>query len=280
MDTSVPQAEPLLTADEEVALALQIEAGILAAAALDRGERPHGATVEELGWLVAAGARARRRYVEANLRLVSMVAHQAGQRVGLPDADLFQEGCLGLMTAVDRYDCRRGSRFATYGLLWIRAFTGAASARLLGSLNLPTSRATQLRHARGIEAVLAQELGRLPTAGEVATALGRSTDWTSRLLTHERPQGLDEVDDIAADDPGLEEVLGERVAPVDLIGLVEGFERRVLELRLGFGGDPLTYAEVARQLGVTGNRVRRAERRALERLREVCPQGERERLAG
>ena len=280
MDTSVPQAEPLLTADEEVALALQIEAGILAAAALDRGERPHGATVEELGWLVAAGARARRRYVEANLRLVSMVAHQAGQRVGRPDADLFQEGCLGLMTAVDRYDCRRGSRFATYGLLWIRAFTGAASARLLGSLNLPTSRATQLRHARGIEAVLAQELGRLPTAGEVATALGRSTDWTSRLLTHERPQGLDEVDDIAADDPGLEEVLGERVAPVDLIGLVEGFERRVLELRLGFGGDPLTYAEVARQLGVTGNRVRRAERRALERLREVCPQGERERLAG
>ena len=280
MDTSVPQAEPLLTADEEVALALQIEAGILAAAALDRGERPHGATVEELGWLVAAGARAGGRLAAANLGWASLGAHPAGQRGGRPDADLFQEGCLGLMTAVDRYDCRRGSRFATYGLLWIRAFTGAASARLLGSLNLPTSRATQLRHARGIEAVLAQELGRLPTAGEVATALGRSTDWTSRLLTHERPQGLDEVDDIAADDPGLEEVLGERVAPVDLIGLVEGFERRVLELRLGFGGDPLTYAEVARQLGVTGNRVRRAERRALERLREVCPQGERERLAG
>ncbi len=218
--------------------------------------------------------------MEANLRLVSMTAHQAARSAGLPDADLFQEGCLGLMIAVDRYDCRRGSRFATYGLLWIRAFTGAASARLLGTMNLPTSRATQLRHARGIEAVLAQELGRLPSAAEVAAALGRSTDWTSRLLTHEQPRGLDEVDDIAAADHDLDEVLGERVASVDLMGLLEGFERRVLELRLGFGGEPQTYAEVARVLGVTANRVRRAERRALEQLREVCPQRERERLAG
>lgn len=279
MDTSNPRAASLLTAEEEVALSLQIEAGVLAADALARGEHPYGATADELRWLVGAGEQARQRYVEANLRLVAMVAHQAGQRAGLPDADLFQEGCLGLMMAVDRYDCRRGSRFATYGLLWIRALTGAASARLLGSLNLPTSRATQLRHARGIEAVLAQELGRLPSAGEVAVALGRSSDWTSRLLTHEQPCGLDEIDDVAAPDPGLEEILGESTA-ADLIGLLEGFERRVLELRLGFGGDPLGYADVARLLGVTANRVRRAERRALDRLREVCPQGARERLAG
>jgi RNA polymerase primary sigma factor/RNA polymerase nonessential primary-like sigma factor len=280
MDTYIPQTASLLSAEEEVTLSLQIEAGVLAADALSRDERPYGATIEELRWLVTTGEQARRRYVEANLRLVSMAAHQAARSAGLPDADLFQEGCLGLMIAVDRYDCRRGSRFATYGLLWIRAFTGAASARLLGTMNLPTSRATQLRHARGIEAALAQELGRLPSAGEVAAALGRSTDWTSRLLTHEQPRGLDEVDDIAADDHDLDAVLGDQVAPVDLIGLLEGFERRVLELRLGFGGDPQTYAEVARALGMTANRVRRAERRALERLREVCPQGGRERLAG
>lgn len=278
MDTSAPRAASLLTAEEEVALSLQIEAGVLAADALARDEHPYGATADELRWLVGAGERARLRYVEANLRLVAMVAHQAGQRAGLPDADLFQEGCLGLMIAVDRYDCRRGSRFATYGLLWIRAFTGAASARLLGSLNLPTSRATQLRHARGIEAVLAQELGRLPSAAEVAVALGRSSDWTSRLLTHEQPCGLDEVDDVAAPDPEPKD-LGESTA-ADLIGLLEGFERRVLELRLGFGGEPLGYADVARLLGVTANRVRRAERRALDRLRDVCPQGARERLAG
>ncbi len=280
MDTTAPLAGPLLTAAEEVGLALEIEAGLLAADALARGLRPHGASVEELRWLADAGERARRRYVEANLRLVSMVARQAGVRSGLTDADLFQEGCLGLMIAVDRYDCRRGCRFATYALLWIRAFTGAASARLLGTLNLPTSRATQLRHARGVEAVLAQELGRQPTAGEVAEALGRSADWTSRLLTHEHPRGLEEVGDIAADDTELEQVLGDVDAPVELMSLLEGFERRVLELRLGFGGDPLSYADVSRVLGVTSNRVRRAEQRALERLREVCPQGERERLAG
>ena len=75
-------------------------------------------------------------------------------------------------------------------------------------------------------------------------------------------------------------MLGGVDAPVDLIAFLEGFERRVLELRLGFVGDPLSYAEVSRLLGVTSNRVRRAERRALERLREVCPRGERERLAG
>ncbi|HEY5785986.1 MAG TPA: sigma-70 family RNA polymerase sigma factor [Microlunatus sp.] len=280
MDTTAPLAGPLLTPAEEVELALDIEAGLLAADALVHGLRPHGATDEELRWLVGAGQRARRRYVEANLRLVSMVARQAGVRAGLTDADLFQEGCLGLMIAVDRYDCRRGCRFATYALLWIRAFTGAASARLLGTLNLPTSRASQLRHARGIEAVLAQELGRQPTAGEVAEALGRSADWTSRLLTHELPQGLDEVGDLAADDSELELVLGGVDTSVDLMSLLEGFERRVLELRLGFVGEPRTYAEVSRLLGVTSNRVRRAEGSALERLRAVCPQGERERLAG
>ncbi len=280
MDTTAPLAGPLLTAAEEVELALDIESGLLAADALARGQRPDGATVEELGWLVEAGERARRRYVEANLRLVAMVARQVGARSGLTDADLFQEGCLGLMIAVDRYDCRRGCRFATYALQWIRAFIGAASARQLGTLNLPTSRASQLRHARGIEAVLAQELGRQPTSGEVAGALGRSVDWTSRLLTHEHPQRLEDVGDIAADDPELEQVLGDVDAPVELMSLLDGFERRVLELRLGFVGDPLTYADVSRQLGVTPNRVRRAERRALERLRAACPQGERERLAG
>ncbi|HEY5980784.1 MAG TPA: sigma-70 family RNA polymerase sigma factor [Microlunatus sp.] len=280
MDTTAPLAGPLLTPAEEVELALDIEAGLLAADALARDLRPHDATGEELRWLVAAGERARRRYVEANLRLVAMVARQAGQRAGLTDADLFQEGCLGLMIAVDRYDYRRGCRFATYALLWIRAFIGAASARQLGTLNLPVSRAAQLRHARGIEAVLAQELGRQPTVGEVGEALGRSRDWTSRLMTHEQPQGLDEVGDIAAVDTELEKVLGGVDAPVDLMTLLEGFERRVLELRLGFVGDPLSYAEVSRFLGVTSNRVRRAERRALERLRAVCPRGEWDRLAG
>lgn len=280
MATNTPAADPLLTPEEEVQLAVEIEAGVLAAEALTRRERPSGATVDELRWLVAAGNRARSRYVRANLRLVSMVAHQAAARAGLPEADLFQEGCLGLMTAVDRYDHRRGCRFATYALLWIRAFVNAASARMLGTLNLPTSRASQLRQARGVEALLAQRLGRQPTPVELATELGRSADWTARLLAHEHPQGLDEVDDIAMVDADLEEVLLGRGSRVELLTVLEGFDRRVVELLFGFAGAALTYAEVARKLGVTSNRVRRAERRALERLRDVCPHAARDRLAG
>lgn len=280
MTITTPAADPLLTPDEEVRLALEIEAGVLAADALERGERPYGSTTEELRWLVATGARARTRYVQANLRLVSMVAHQAGVRAGLADTDLFQEGCLGLLTAVDRYDCRRGCRFATYGLLWIRAFVNVASAQMLGTLNLPASRATQLRQARGVEAQLAQELGRKPTAAELGAALGRSAEWTLRLLAHEHPQGLDEIDDIGVEDPDLADVLVGSGHGVALISVLEGIERRVVEMLFGFEGEPQTYADVARTLGVTSNRVRRAERRALERLREVCPQAARDRLAG
>ncbi|HYI56908.1 MAG TPA: sigma-70 family RNA polymerase sigma factor [Microlunatus sp.] len=279
MATFATVADPLLTPEEEVQLAIRIEAGVLAADALARGARPHGATADELRCLVTAGNLARSRYVQANLRLVSMVANQAGARAGLADADLFQEGCLGLMTAVDRYDHRRGCRFATYALLWIRAYVGAATAGMLGTMNLPTSRATQLRHARGIEALLAQELGRQPTATELARSLGRTEEWTARLLAHEVPQGLDEIDDIAVLDAGLERVLAGG-GGVDLLSVLEGFDRRVVELLFGFGGEPHTYADVARALGVTSNRVRRAERRALERLRAVCPQAARDRLAG
>ena len=168
-------AEPLLSPEEAYVLAEQIEAGVLARAArLDPDVPWRGdATPTELLLLEEQGERARQRFIAANLRLVPLVT-RSFSRSGA-GADLFQEGCLGLMIAVDRYDCRRGCRFATYALLWIRAFTGAASARQLGTLNLPTSRASQLRHARGIEAVLAQELGRQPTAAEVGEIAHPST---------------------------------------------------------------------------------------------------------
>ncbi|MFT4164777.1 MAG: sigma-70 family RNA polymerase sigma factor [Microlunatus sp.] len=270
---------PLLTPEEEAQLAWAIEAGVLAADALARGLSPEGATAEELRWLVTAGERARCRYVQSNLRLVAMVVLPASARAGVPESDLFQEGCLGLIIAVDRFDVRRGCRFATYALHWIRAFVDAASARLLGTMNLPASRAVQLRQARGVEALLAQELGRIPSAREVATALGRSHHWTVRLLAHEHPQALDEIADLGGADRELERVLTGDAAS-ELLGALHGLERRVMELLIGFAGDPMTYAQAARELRMSSNRVRRAEQRALQRLREVCPQAARDRLAG
>ena len=273
-------ARPLLTPEEEVDLARRIEAGVLAAEALARDDRPQRATGAELAALVQQGTTARRQLVEANLRLVGSVTRQAALRSGLTDADLFQEGCLGLMMAVDRYDCRRGCRFATYAVPWIRAYASAASARLLGDSNLPASRAEQLRRARGVESALTQTLGRNATEGEVAAALGRTHTWTTQLLRYEHPQDLATVGDIGAVDDDLERVGSAAADVAGLLRVLDGLDRRVLELRMGFGGDPLSYAEIARLLGITANRVRRAEHRALDRLRGVCPHAARDELAG
>ena len=184
----------LLTAEEEVSLALRIEAGVLAASALEQDYPPPGATAAELTQLAAEGEMARRRFTEANLGLVGMVARQFATRSGVNQADVFQEACLGLLVAVTRFDFRRGFRFATYALYWIRAYAGAATARMLGDLNLPTSRATQLRALRGMEAALEQSLGRAASARDIAAAVGRSEAWVADVLAHAVPTSLTELE--------------------------------------------------------------------------------------
>ncbi len=155
-------SETLLTRTEVVALQRAIEAGLLARDARASGTGFADATDQELRLLEDRGERARQRFIRANLGLVGMVSRQYATRSQLPDAELFQEGCVGLITAVERFDHARGYRFSTYALFWIRAFVGAATAKLLGAMNLPTSRAEQVRAAHGLEAELTQSLGRPP----------------------------------------------------------------------------------------------------------------------
>lgn len=265
-------AEPLLSREEAVRLAVQIEAGVLAREVRLRGSPT--ATPEELAALEELGERARQRFVRANLRLVAMVARQAAARTRLPEADLFQEGCLGLMTAVMRFDHRRGHAFATYALVWIRSYVGAATARRLGALNLPASRAEQLRAARAIEIDLGQRLGRTPTAAEVADALGRPEPWTAALLAHRAPEPLDGLEVERSWSVPAPEPVVDRDEVQLLLSRLEWPERQVLELRLGFGGDEAySLTETARRLDVSVGRVRRLEERGLERLRAVCRQG-------
>jgi len=183
----------------------------------------------------------------------------------------------GLITAVERFDHTRGHGFATYALFWIRAFVGAATAKVLGAMNLPTSRAEQLRAAHGLEAELTQSLGRPPTLRELADGLGRSEEWTTGLLSHQRPHSLELLDGAslerlyARDD--LDAVLTEPLQVRELLLRLDDLDRRVLELRLGFAdGDARTYAQTARLLDMSVSRVRRIESRALEKLREFCPQ--------
>ncbi len=263
--------EPLLTAEEVPVLARAIEAGVLATEARLAGGFGD-ATEEELRALEEQGRQAWHRFVRANLRLVALVAGQTAARSRLPEPDLFQEGCLGLMAAVQRYDHTRGTTFATYALFWVRSAVGALSAGQLGALNLPTSRAEQLRAARGVEAALTQQLGRSPTPAELGQALGRSTAWTRALLAHAAPTPIDEVAPVLAASPTVEP---EEPLPEvrTLLAGLDPLTRRVLELRCGFGdGDPLSLAATGRRLGLSVGRVRRLEQRGLEALREVCPQ--------
>jgi RNA polymerase primary sigma factor len=272
-----PETEPLLSTEDVVILQRAIEAGLLAGAARQSGSGFADATEAELAELELVGKRARQRFIRANLRLVGMVARQYASRSRLSEADLFQEGCIGLIIAVERFDHTRGYRFSTYGLYWIRALVSAAAARQLGGINLPTSRAEQLRAARGRETELVQSLGREPSVRELAEALGRSESWTARLLAHQRPQVMELVDhqglDLGYDADDLDAVLQDQRPGRELLARLDDLGRAVLELRLGFAdGHPRSLASVARTLGISPSRVRRVEERALETLRGICPQ--------
>ena len=277
-DPAEPERDPHAAA-RVAAWATTVEAGVLAAAALRdpdvawRGD----ATDEELRALEASGTRAKQDLVAANLGLVGAVLGPYA-RVGVPVADLFQEGCLGLIAAVERFDHRRGVRFSTYATYWVRTYVSAASTRFASAVTVPVSRRDQLRVAHGLESVLTQELGRHPTVAEVAGALGRGERWTAGLLAQRGTRSLDDLDERTLhrltptthgeQAPRLEpEVWARR-----LLATLSGLDRRVLELRLGFGGRATSsLAAVARELGVPVGRVRRAEVRALEQLRGSCP---------
>ncbi len=271
-------AAGLLSAEDERELARRIEAGVLAREVLSGLRQISGfdASPAELATLVRDGERAQRRFVQANLGLVSMVANQFASRMGYGRTELFQEGCVGLLLAVQRFDHRRGCRFATYALFWIRALIGVASARSRGAADLPARRAEELRGLRGLEGELAQRFGRSATVTELAEAAGRSTDWVAGMVAYEAPQSLEQLGDLDLPDPtGADpaDSVGISVRPGrELLWHLGALERQILELRMGFRGDrPHSYAEVARMLNLPVARVRRTELRALERLRAVCP---------
>lgn len=267
-------------AAEVAAWACAVEVGVLARAARDdpgvawRGD----ASDEELLALEAAGRRAQQEFVAANLGLVGAVlARHARARTS--QDDLFQEGCLGLIAAVERFDHTRGVRFSTYASYWVRTCVVAAAARTAEAVSMPASRSEQLRVARGVEGALVQRLARQPTVAEVAEALGRDERWTARLLGHGAARSLDELDERAVHlswsvgDGPADDVDGEQEEWARrLLATLDGFDRQVLELRMGFGGRPPTsLSGAARELGVPVGRVRRAEVRSLELLRTRCP---------
>jgi RNA polymerase primary sigma factor/RNA polymerase nonessential primary-like sigma factor len=267
-----------LAPEEEIALAKTIEAGVIAGEARRRGGFGD-ATAAELILLENAGAQALRQFVDANLRLVAMVARKEATRCGLAAGELFQEGCLGLLTAVMRFDHRKAVRFATYALYWIRAQISVATANRGGELNLPGSRAGQIWRLRGSAAQLSQRLGRTVSDDDVAAATGHSRAWVAEARGYRRPQSLEEAElnGVEVADPGasgeFDHVLKADLPGQELLTRLSRRQRRVIEFRYGFvDGDSHTYSDTARRLDVPISTVRRTEERALDVLRDVCPQ--------
>jgi len=272
----------LLNGAQEVELARAIEAGNAARAYLSQHEAIQAEEWSRLNREVLAGAAARRALVEANLRLVVSVARRYMNR-GLPLADLIQEGNIGLLRAVEKFDYRRGFKFSTYATWWIRQAVTRAISDHARTIRIPVHMVETINRLTRTLAQLQQQLGREPTYEEIGEAAELPADRVREILNMlpqpislETPVGDDQdtllgdfVEDRNAQ--GLEEAgarafLREQVA--DVLDSLTPRERRVLDLRYGLGtGRQHTLDEIGAELGVTRERIRQIEAKALRKLR-------------
>jgi RNA polymerase sigma factor (sigma-70 family) len=278
-------AEPLLTRDDEQALAQAIAAGDAAAREL-RGDltaidAERRASLEQA---VLTGARARQRFVRANLRLVVSVARQ-WTRSGLPLLDLIQEGNLGLMRAVDGFDHERGFRVSTYATWWIRQAIRRAVANSGRLVRLPVHVGETLARVLQEQQRLEESLRQSPVPlSALAASTGLAPQRVSMLLAlAPEPASISEpiddrgveLGDVVADtgsmspaDAALARVIPDEVER--LLSMLETRDREVLVLRFGLGGDePWSLDAVGRALGLSREGVRLSQARALRTLRRA-----------
>jgi RNA polymerase primary sigma factor len=268
----------LLTAEDEVRLAQAYEAGLEARRRLAAGDPGRS----ELEAVAERGEWARRTMIESNLRLVVSIARRFSA-TGLPLGDLVQEGNLGLLRAVEKFDWRRGVKFSTYATWWIKqAITRGAADRGANPIRLPVHVDEQVGRLRRTQTRLHELLGREPTDTELAADLGMPTDKVARLkdtaqaiTSLDTPVGDDgaalqdllEDEQAARPDEQALEAVGREALEQVLAALPER-SRRVLVLRFGLdSGTPRTLEEVAAVLGVSRERARQLEVRALATLR-------------
>jgi RNA polymerase primary sigma factor len=246
---------PLLTADEEVSLAKRI----------GRGD-----------------ASAKRRLIEANLRLVVSIARRYADR-GLPILDLIQEGNLGLIHAVEKFDYRRGFKFSTYATWWIRQAITRALADQTRTIRVPVHVVEQIGRLRRAHGQLLAEMGREPTPEEIAVEMGTTPAKVREILkisqepvSLETPIGEEEdsrLGDLVEDENSVAPLqavgtLLQREALDSVLAALSYRSRRIMELRFGLeDGRPHTLEEISQQFGVSRERVRQIEARTLFKLR-------------
>jgi RNA polymerase primary sigma factor len=272
---------PLLTRDDEVRLGTLTQAGLAAAAKLDRGDALTMADQEELEDAVRAGEQAHRKFVRSNLRLVVSIAKKY-QASGLPLLDLIQEGNFGLIQAVDRFDPRRGFKFSTYATWWIRQTIARGIANTSRSIRLPVHAGDQLLAIRMAAAALEVRHGRPAMASELAAAVSLPAKKVEELLPYlGEPQSLSEhlidgetemgelVEDVTT--PAPDQAVFAAMLPThvrQLLSVLEPREQEVLCLRYGLDrGSPRTLEEVGEHFGLTREGVRQVELKAISKLR-------------
>jgi RNA polymerase primary sigma factor len=272
----------LLTATDEVHLARAIEDGRRAEIRLETANELTTRERAELEELVDAGDEARMTFIRANLRLVISIAKRYTGR-GLDMLDLIQEGNLGLIRAVEKFDWRKGFKFSTYATWWIRQAITRGLGNSARTIRLPVHMVDIVRTVHETEQNLHEELHRAPTIDEIAEASGLdpervkvALDAPTDTVSLDRPVGeegdseLHEfVIDLRTRDPFAVAAETSRRNQVDeaLSHLVEP-DRTVITLRFGLDGDePWTLSAVGTRLGITRERVRQIEARALAKLR-------------
>jgi RNA polymerase sigma factor (sigma-70 family) len=269
---------PLLSRAQEVCLAQSIEAGLFASEILERGDPT--ADEDDLRTLVILGKEAHQSLIQANLRLVvSMAKRYVGQ--GLSLLDLVQEGNLGLMRAVERFDYKLGFKFSTFGVWWIKQSIRRGIADQGRTIRMPVHVTEEVYRAGRQQRVLWQRLGRPPTTDELAADLGITVDRVQHLLDWDAvPASLDTTvgdgNAVLADlvshevDPALERVV-EQFVHADIAAALAKLnerERAVLTMRFGLGNTrPHTLEELARELGISRERVRQLQTKAMSKLR-------------
>lgn len=271
-DLGGPNAPELLTAAEEAALQHRIEAGVAAEAALAGWlAAPSHVTADELARIAADGERARTHLAGANTGLVWWVVGPIARRSGHSAAELFQEGSIGLLEAIQRFDPDR-ARFTTYAVPRIRMRAWDAAATSHGSLGIPARRARQWRRVRGVASELTVSLARTPRVAEVARVTGESIAVTQALLAFAPPiplspdaQRWDELGPATAQRSVTDEV--DRAAVRRLLRRLDDQDRAMMVQLYGLEGPARTYAQVAREQGRSESTVRRRERLALDLLR-------------